>query len=145
VVYVRSLTDGFIRRFGLPGSLTDNAAPRGCGGAVKAVSDTVRCLVIGLPDAVLSESLKAGGAALLLDMVQLSDRLPLPPAVELVVVPLFCAQFDALEVIEVLGAAGYRGLLRVVAPSLPNRQIVLRELRSHAVRQGITLEMLERP
>jgi hypothetical protein len=30
-----------------------------------------------------------------------------------------------------------------MAPKLPNRQIVLRELRSHAVRQGITLELAE--
>ena len=59
-------------------------------------------------------------------------------------VPLFCNDFDALEIIETLGAAGYRGQLRVVTPKLPNRQVVLRELRSHAVRQGITLEMVEK-
>ena len=41
--------------------------------------------------------------------------------------------------------AGYRGVLRIMAPKLPNRQIVLRELRSHAVRQGLTLEMVEQP
>jgi hypothetical protein len=52
-------------------------------------------------------------------------------------------EFDALEIIEALGKAGYRRTLRVVAPKLPNRQVVLRELRSHAVRQGITLEMVE--
>jgi hypothetical protein len=107
------------------------------------VSDTLRCLAIGLPDAVFSEGLAANGAALSIGLDQLATRLPLPAALELVVVPLFCAQFDALEIIEILGSAGYRGVLRVVTPKLPNRQIVLRELRSHAVRQGITLEMVE--
>lgn len=73
----------------------------------------------------------------------LHEHTPLPASLELVVAPLFCAEFDALEMIEALGGHGYRGLLRVVTPKLPNRQIVLRELRSHAVRQGITLELVE--
>lgn len=67
----------------------------------------------------------------------------LPEGLELVVAPLFCEEFDALEVIEVLGSKGYRGKLRIVSPKLPNRQIVLRELRAHAVRQGITLELFD--
>jgi hypothetical protein len=71
--------------------------------------------------------------------------MPLPDSLELVVAPLFCADFDALEIIETLGSAGYRGVLRIMTPKLPNRQIVLRELRSHAVRQGLSLEMQEHP
>lgn len=76
---------------------------------------------------------------------QLPDYNPMPAGLELVVAPLFCTEFDALELVEALGTGGYRGLLRIVAPKLPNRQIVLRELRAHAVKQGITLEMMEEP
>jgi hypothetical protein len=107
------------------------------------VSDTLRCLAIGLPDVTFSEGLAASGAALSIEIDALVAILPLAASVELVVVPLFCARFDALEIIETLGAAGYRGQMRILTPKLPNRQIVLRELRSHAVRQGITLEMVE--
>ncbi len=107
------------------------------------MSDTLRCLAIGIPDAVFPDGLASNGNAVSIGLDQLGGLMPLPATVELVVVPLFCAQFDALEIIETLGAAGYRGLLRVMTPRLPNRQIVLRELRSHAVRQGISLEMME--
>lgn len=107
------------------------------------MSDSLRCLVIGIPDAVFPEGLTSNGGALSVTYDQLPSLLPLPATLELVVVPLFCNQFDALEIIEILGAAGYRGQLRVMTPKLPNRQIVLRELRAHAVRQGITLEMME--
>lgn len=107
------------------------------------MSDALRCLAIGIPDAVFPESLTGNGGALSITHDQLATLTPLPASLELVVVPLFCNQFDALEIIETLGTAGYRGQLRVMTPKLPNRQIVLRELRSHAVRQGITLEMME--
>ncbi|MBA3912052.1 MAG: hypothetical protein C0524_19770 [Rhodobacter sp.] len=74
---------------------------------------------------------------------ELSKYSPFDAKLELIVAPLFCADFDALEIIEELGNLGYRKALRIVAPKLPNRQIVLRELRAHAVRQGITLDMVE--
>lgn len=107
------------------------------------MSETLRCLAIGLPDATFPEGLASNGGALSIRHDQLAAHLPLPVSLELVVVPLFCDAFDALEMIETLGAGGYRGQLRVITPKLPNRQVVLRELRSHAVRQGITLEMME--
>jgi hypothetical protein len=107
------------------------------------VSDALRCLAIGIPDAVFPESLTGTGGALSITHDQLGSMMPLPTSLELVVTPLFCNQFDALEIIETLGKAGFRGQLRIMTPKLPNRQIVLRELRSHAVRQGITLEMME--
>lgn len=107
------------------------------------MSNALRCLAIGIADAVFPENLTSNGGALSISLAQLAAQLPLPASLELIVVPLFCNDFDALEVIETLGAAGYRGQLRVVAPKLPNRQVVLRELRAHAVRQGITLEMVE--
>lgn len=107
------------------------------------MSETLRCLAIGLPDATFPEGLASNGGALSIRHDQLAAYLPVPASLELVVVPLFCDAFDALEMIEALGAGGYRGQLRVMTPKLPNRQVVLRELRSHAVRQGITLEMME--
>lgn len=107
------------------------------------VSHRLRCLVIGIPEATFPEGAIRTDEATSIAHERLADYLPVADTLELVVVPLFCADFDALEVIETLGAAGFRRVLRVVAPKLPNRQIVLRELRSHAVRQGITLEMVE--
>lgn len=107
------------------------------------MSNALRCLAIGIADATFPENLTSNGGALSISFDQLAAHLPLPTTLELVVVPLFCNDFDALEIIETLGAAGFRATLRVVAPKLPNRQVVLRELRSHAVRQGITLEMVE--
>ena len=48
-----------------------------------------------------------------------------------------------MDLIDLFGAKGYRGNVRIVAPALPNRNVVLRELRSHAVRSGITVEMVD--
>ena len=103
----------------------------------------LRCLVVGIPNARFAQDSIRPEEAASISYDALPDHTPLSPSLELVVAPLFCGEFDALEMIEALGSRGYRGLLRVVAPKLPNRQIVLRELRSHAVRQGITLEMVE--
>jgi hypothetical protein len=131
-------------RFDFPDHrVTGVAAPPGTEAAVTPLSDVLRCLVIGIPDAAFPDSLTGNGQAVSISLDQLDRYLPLNATLELVVVPLFCSDFDALEIIETLGSAGYRGQLRVVAPKLPNRQVVLRELRAHAVRQGITLEMME--
>lgn len=109
------------------------------------MAKTLRCLVIGIPDATFPEGLVRSDAVAVISYADLPAHLPLPSGLELVVAPLFCMEFDALEIIEALGSGGYRGLLRIVTPKLPNRQVVLRELRSFAVRQGITLEMVEQP
>jgi hypothetical protein len=109
------------------------------------MSNTLVCLVIGIPEAVFAEGLVRPEAAASIAFADLAQYLPQVPTLELVVAPLFCGDFDALEIIETLGDAGYRGLLRITTPALPNRQIVLRELRSHAVRQGITIEMVDHP
>jgi hypothetical protein len=102
-----------------------------------------QCLVVGLPEALDPERLVRPDATAIIGFADLPNYLPPNQALHLVVAPLFCAEFDALELIETLGKAGYRKSLRILAPKLPNRQIVLRELRSHAVRQGITLELVE--
>lgn len=103
----------------------------------------LRCLVVGIPDATFPEGTASPDEAQSIQFDALPQFLPPARSLELVVIPLFCREFDALEIIETLGAAGYRGQLRVVAPKLPNRQIVLRELRSHAVRQGMTLDLVQ--
>ena len=104
---------------------------------------TLRCLVIGIQEATFPEGLVRPEAAASIAFADLAQYLGAVATLELVVAPLFCSDFDALEIIETLGTAGYRGLLRITTPTLPNRQIVLRELRTHAVRQGITIEMVE--
>ena len=107
------------------------------------MSQKLRCLVIGIPDAKAAEGSLRPEEFASITLEAFEDQLPLPDALELVVTPLFCKTFDALEIIEKLGAQDYRKVLRVVAPKLPNRQVVLRELRSHAARQGITIELIE--
>jgi hypothetical protein len=109
------------------------------------MSEKLRCLVVGIPAASFAEGSIRPDEAASIQFADLERLLPLPVTLELVVAPLFCNEFDALEIAEALGTAGYRGMLRIVAPKLPNRQIVLRELRSHAARQGITVEMVEQP
>lgn len=106
------------------------------------MSASVRCLVVGLPTAEIAERNLRLGEALSIQFEDLHKHFPPVPSLELVVAPLYCPDFDALELIEQIGSAGYRGMLRVVAPLLPNRAIVLRELRSHAARRGITVEMI---
>lgn len=58
-----------------------------------------------------------------------------------VVVPLMTRAFDAAEVIEQLASCGYRGAVWVLAPKLPNRRMVERELKSMV--QGIVVEVIE--
>lgn len=107
------------------------------------MSQRLRCLVIGIPEARAAEGSLRPDEFASIDLDAFESFLPLPPTLELVVSPLFCKTFDALEIIEKLGAQDFRKTLRVVAPKLPNRQVVLRELRSHAARQGITIELVE--
>ena len=107
------------------------------------MSQKLRCLVIGIPEAKAAEGSLRPEEFASIDLAAFESQLPLPASVELVVTPLVCKTFDALEIIEKLGAQDFRKTLRVVAPKLPNRQIVLRELRSHAARQGITIELVE--
>ena len=99
--------------------------------------------MIGIPAATVVDGTDSPDDNGTISYAALPDFPVLPEGLELVVAPLFCEEFDALEVIEALGSKGYRGKLRIVAPKLPNRQIVLRELRAHAVRQGITLELFD--
>jgi hypothetical protein len=103
----------------------------------------LRCLAIGVPQAAAAETSLRPEEFASIKLAELPGFLPLPDTLELVVAPLFCESFDALEIIETLGANGYRGTLRVVAPKLPSRQIVLRELRTHAARQGLSIELTE--
>lgn len=107
------------------------------------MSDKVRCLVIGIPAARIAERNLRHDEIQSINFADLPVEGALPDGLELVVAPLFRDDFDALELIEALGKRDYRGTLRIVAPRLPNRNIVLRELRSHAVRRGITVELTE--
>jgi hypothetical protein len=107
------------------------------------MADAPRCLVVGLSKSDLPEGFEAADEAAFSRFSDLPSVLPLDGSVELVISPLFCADFDVLELLEQLGRSGFRGSLRVLAPKLPNRQVVLRELRSHATRLGIKIEITE--
>lgn len=58
-----------------------------------------------------------------------------------VVVPLMARGFDAADVVEQLASCGYQGSVWVLAPKLPNRRMVERELKSLA--SGIQVEVIE--
>lgn len=58
-----------------------------------------------------------------------------------VVMPLMTRSFDATEAIEQLGLCGYQGSVWVLAPKLPNRRMVERELKS--IVAGIQVEVIE--
>lgn len=107
------------------------------------MSDKVRCLIIGIPAARVAERNLRLDEIRSIEFSELPAKGPLPLGLELVVAPLFRNDFDALELIEALGQLDFRGTLQIIAPRLPNRNIVLRELRSHAVRKGITAELTE--
>ena len=107
------------------------------------MTNALRCLVVGIPGATFPSGGNRLEEAASISFDAFAEFKALPVTLEMVVAPLFCTDFDALELIEALGSRGYRGVLRVVAPKLPNRQIVLRELRSHAARQGLTVDMVE--
>ena len=102
-----------------------------------------RCLMVGLQQASVQEAASDTDSASAIPYQELPGHLPPESGLQLVIAPLFCPEFDALELIATLGKAGYRGALRIIAPKLPSRQIVLRELRAHAARQGVTLERVE--
>lgn len=60
-----------------------------------------------------------------------------------VITPLFGDGFDAIDVIEQLGASQFQGCLHVIAPLLSDREMVLAELRSAADPLGIVVDLRE--
>lgn len=66
---------------------------------------------------------------------------PITP--DVVVAPLIGTDFDALDLLDRLTTLKYHGRLRLIAPRLPNRQLVLRELRSAALMAGISIELMD--
>jgi hypothetical protein len=78
------------------------------GASLGPVSDVMRAVMVSFAQ---------------IDIKTLGDLLP-----ELVILPLFGAGFDAIEALQRLERLGYRGLVIVRGPSLPNRAIVEREL-----------------
>lgn len=56
-----------------------------------------------------------------------------------VVLSLMSNNRDAVEDLETLSALGFRGRCLVLAPKLPNRKMVLKELRHHAAGLRLTL------
>lgn len=62
-------------------------------------------------------------------------------AIDQVIAPLFGKGFDGFELISLLGAARFHGRLSLTAAELPNRGMVLRELRAKAEPFGIEVEL----
>ncbi len=60
-----------------------------------------------------------------------------------IITPLFGNGFDALDVIEQLEGKNFRGLLKVLAPVLSDRTVVLEELRAAAGLLEITIDLCE--
>ena len=65
--------------------------------------------------------------------------------VDLLVVPLFGAGFDACDLITCLGKTAFRGRVRVVSDRLADRAMVLRELQELADPLGLTIELSDGP
>ncbi len=63
--------------------------------------------------------------------------------VDIVITPLFGPGFDAMDLIEKLGRAQFRGRLRVFSKTLPNREMVIAELRALADPFDIIIELNE--
>ena len=105
--------------------------------------EATRCLVVGLPATCFAGTSLLPEGATAISFAGLVRLSPWPAEVELVVAPLFAADFDAVELMETLAWHGYGKSLRIVAPRLPNRIVVLRELRSQAARHGLALDLVE--
>jgi hypothetical protein len=78
--------------------------------------------------------------------IDFADMLAVKPDltnVDLVIAPLIGVEFDAIELIERLGRAKFKGRVQFMSKKLPNRQMVLRELRAVAERRGIVVDLHE--
>lgn len=104
---------------------------------------TIRCLLIGLPQAMPGDLDVRPDEMQTLHIADIRSDAALPKGLELIITPLFRPEFDALEVIELIAKRGYHGKLRVVAKALPNRSLVLRELRAHASRRKVEVELVD--
>lgn len=62
-------------------------------------------------------------------------------AVDLVIAPLIGTGFDAIELLLLLGEAGFSGRLHVRADPLPDHALVLAELRTVAEGFGIHVDL----
>ena len=61
--------------------------------------------------------------------------------IDQVIAPLFGKGFDGFELITVLAEAGFRGRLSLLGATVPNRGMVLRELRALAEPKGIEVHI----
>lgn len=99
-------------------------------------------LVIEVPKTVgFVNELPLHVTAVSIQFAALEQKLVSSIAPSKVVVPLLTRGFDAADVVEQLGNCGYAGTVWVLAPKLPNRRMVERELRSMV--PGITVEIIE--
>lgn len=83
--------------------------------------------------------LAGGGAVVHLTLAELDGAVFARLAPGRVACPLIAAGFDALDLVARLVGLGYRARMTVLCPPLPNRALVLRELRAAGPRLRIDL------
>ena len=99
-------------------------------------------LVVDVPKTVgFVSALPLHVTALPISFAALEQKLVASVSPSKVVIPLMTRGFDATEAIEQLGLCGYQGSVWVLAPKLPNRRMVERELKS--IISGIQVEVIE--
>jgi hypothetical protein len=74
------------------------------------------------------------------DVLALGDDLA---DVDLLVIPLIGEGFDAFDLLHQLGATVFMGRVRVVSERLPDRAMVLGELRAVADPLGLTVDLID--
>ena len=99
-------------------------------------------LVVGRSDARSEAILRSRRAALVAcPLAALDTTLLASVAPAAVAFPLMGAMFDATQVLSRLAMARFAGRVMIFAPSVPDRDMILDELRELA--PGMTLEVIE--
>lgn len=96
-------------------------------------------LLIGVTLETLASVRRRPAYAIVENNAPLSAQLLSQVLPDIVVLPLMSAQSDAVTDLHVLSALGFRGRCIVLAPTLPNRKMVLAELRREAFGMSVFL------
>lgn len=116
--------------------------PRSPGGPTTPRRQNLTILTIGRPGTDAEDYLRGQGASVVAANFAGLDRALLERvAPDAVAFLLIGPEADAAQVLETLGRLGFEGEAIVFAPRLPNRPMVLRELRGMA--KGMTLTVIE--
>jgi hypothetical protein len=101
-----------------------------------------RCLIIGFDKGIRDAAQDSEAEPRAMSYRSFCRTTPDLTNIDIVVSPLFGAGFDAFDVLERLRKLGFRAMLRVLAPRLPDRHLVSQELSKTAADCGITVELV---